>query len=145
LSLATLRNGDTFGEEALLSGAKRNANIIMETDGLLMRLSRDDFDKLLREPMLTWVTKEEGDEMVKSGAVWLDVRLDTEHKNNGFEGSINIPLSMLRVQVTTLSKDKKYILYCDTGRRSPAAAFLLSERGFDTACLKGGLLGNDEG
>ena len=145
LTLATLKHGDAFGEEALLSDAKRNANIIMKTDGMLMRLSKEDFNELLKEPMLTWVTREEGDELVKNGAVWLDVRLDSEHKNNGLEGSINIPLFMLRLKVSTLTEDKKYILYCDTGRRSSAAAFLLSERGLDASCLKGGLTGGGEG
>ena len=68
---------NAFGEEALLSDAKRNANIIMATNGTLMRLSKEDFNELLKEPMLTWVTREEGDELVKNGAVWLDVRLDS--------------------------------------------------------------------
>jgi len=145
LTLATLKGGDAFGEEALLSDAKRNANIVMATDGMLMRLSKEDFNELLKEPMLTWVTREEGDEMVKNGAIWLDVRLDSEYKNDGIEGSINIPLFMLRIKVATLSEDKKYILYCDTGRRSSAAAFLLSERGLDAACLKGGFMGDGEG
>jgi len=143
LTLATLKDGDAFGEEALLSDAKRNANIVMATDGMLMRLSKEDFNELLKEPMLTWVTREEGDEMVKNGAVWLDVRLDSEHKHNGLEGSINIPLFMLRLKVATLSEDKKYILYCDTSRRSAAAAFLLSERGLDAACLKNGIMGGE--
>lgn len=65
LTLATLKDGDAFGEEALLSDAKRNANIVMATDGMLMRLSKEDFNELLKEPMLTWVTREEGDGMVK--------------------------------------------------------------------------------
>ncbi len=145
LTLATLKGGDAFGEEALLSDAKRNANIVMATDGMLMRLSKEDFNELLKEPMLTWVTREEGDEMAKNGAIWLDVRLDSEYKNDGIEGSINIPLFMLRIKVATLSEDKKYILYCDTGRRSSAAAFLLSERGLDAVCLKGGFMGDGEG
>jgi CRP-like cAMP-binding protein len=144
LTLATLKGGDAFGEEALISDAKRNANIVMATDGMLMRLSKEDFNELLKEPMLTWVTREKGDEMVKNGAVWLDVRLDSEHKHNGLEGSVNIPLFMLRLKVATLAEDKKYILYCDTGRRSAAAAFLLSERGLDAACLKDGIMGGGE-
>jgi len=144
LTLATLKGGDAFGEEALLSDAKRNANIVMATDGILMRLSKEDFNELLKDPMLTWVNREEADEMVKNGAVWLDVRLDSEHKHNGLEGSINIPLFMLRLKVATLSEYKKYILYCDTGRRSAAAAFLLSERGLDAACLKDGIMGGGE-
>ncbi len=139
LTLATLSDGDAFGEEALLSEAKRNANIIMVTDGVLMRLSRDDFNELLKEPMLSWATPEETKQLVSEGAVLLDVRLESEHKDTGIEGSINIPLFMLRLKADSLDPNKKYILYCDTGRRSSAAAFLLSERGLQTYCLKGGL------
>lgn len=36
---------------------------------------------------------------------------------------------------------KHYILYCDTGRRSLAGAFLLNERGLHASCLQGGLKG----
>ncbi len=144
LVLANLCDGDAFGEEALLSEAKRNANIIMTTDGTLMRLSKEDFNELLKEPMLSWVTNEEADELVGAGAVWIDVRLDSEFKNNGIPGSINIPLFMLRMKADSLDADKHYILYCDTGRRSSAGAFLLSERGLQTSCLQGGLQGRGE-
>jgi len=140
LTLATLSDGDAFGEEALLSEAKRNANIVMVTDGVLMRLSKEDFNELLKEPMLNWVTREQADKMVAEGAVWIDVRLDSEYKNNGLPGSINLPLFMLRMKADTLDPDKQYILYCDTGRRSSAAAFLLGERGLQSYCLQGGLV-----
>ncbi len=140
LTLATLKDGDAFGEEALLSDAKRNANIIMETDGSLMRLSKEDFNSLLKEPMLSWVTNSEAENMVASGeTILLDVRLDSEHKNNGIPGSINVPLFMLRMKAEALDPGKKYILYCDTGRRSSAGAYLLSERGITAYCLKDGL------
>lgn len=139
LTLATLKDGDAFGEEALLSDAKRNANIVMETDGFLMRLAKADFISLLKEPMLSWVTNDQAEEMVKGGAIWVDVRLDSEHKNSGIPGSLNLPLYMLRMKAATLDPNKKYILYCDTGRRSSAGAFLLSERGIQAYCLKGGL------
>jgi CRP-like cAMP-binding protein len=140
LTLATLGDGDAFGEEALLTDSKRNANIIMLTNGTLMRLSKQDFNDLLKEPNLTWVSSQEAGEMIKQGAVWVDVRLESEHSNNGIEGSINIPLFMLRMKMDTLDPAKKYILYCDSGRRSSAAAFLLNERGLQAYCLKGGLV-----
>ena len=141
LTLATLGDGDAFGEEALLSEAKRNANIVMMTDGALVRLAKEDFNELLKEPMLSWVTNEEADSMVKDGsAVWIDVRLESEYKNECIEGSINIPLFMLRLKAQTLDADKQYILYCNSGRQSSACAFLLSERGLKVHCLKGGLV-----
>jgi len=139
LQLAQLSDGDAFGEEALLSEAKRNANIVMVTDGTLMRLSKEDFNELLKEPMLSWLDYDEALAKVKAGARWLDVRLESEHQNNGLEGSLNIPLFMLRMKADTLDKKTPYIIYCDTGRRSSAAAFLLSERGFQVSVLQGGL------
>jgi CRP-like cAMP-binding protein len=142
LVLANLNDGDAFGEEALLSEAKRNANIIMVTDGLLMRLSKEDFNELLKEPMLTWIANDEAEKLVEGGkAVWMDVRLESEFSNNGITGAINVPLFMLRMSAEKLDPGKNYILYCDTGRRSSAGAFLLSERGFNAYCLKDGLSG----
>ena len=141
LTLATIGLGDAFGEEALLSNGKRNANVIMETDGALMRLSKDDFNELLKEPMLNWLTGEEADALVKDKSVlWVDVRMESEHKESGIPGSINIPLITLRIKAGSLDSKKKYIVYCDSGRRSSAAAFLLSERGLKVYCLKGGLV-----
>lgn len=140
LTLATLKDGDAFGEEALLSEAKRNATIVMETEGILMRLSKENFNALLKEPMLNWLSLDEAKERVAKGARLLDVRLESEHSNNGIAGSINIPLFMLRLKTEALDPNVPYIVYCDTGRRSSAAAFLLGERGFETYVLQGGLM-----
>lgn len=140
LVLATLKDGDAFGEEALLSEAKRNANITMESDGILMRLSKENFNALLKEPMLNWLSLDEAKERVSKGAKLLDVRLESEHSNNGIAGSMNIPLFMLRLKTDSLNSDVSYIVYCDTGRRSSAAAFLMGERGFETYVLLGGLI-----
>ena len=48
--LNELEFGDTFGEEALITDARRGATVTMLTDGTLMRLSKKDFHELLREP-----------------------------------------------------------------------------------------------
>lgn len=141
LVLATLKDGDAFGEEALLSEAKRNATVTMDSDGVLMRLSKDDFNALLKEPMLSWLSKEEALAKIEEGACWLDVRLESEHENTGIPGSVNLPLFMLRLRADSLDAKVPYIVYCDTGRRSSAAAFLLSERGFQAYVLRGGLGG----
>ncbi|HSS64868.1 MAG TPA: cyclic nucleotide-binding domain-containing protein [Gammaproteobacteria bacterium] len=137
--LAELKDGEAFGEEALLSEAKRNATIVAETDGLLMRLSKEDFTHLLKEPMLKDVDFGTAKKMVSDGAVLLDVRMDSEHRANSIKGSMNVPLYMLRLKSESLDPGKKYICYCETGRRSSAAAYLLSEKGFESYVLKGGL------
>lgn len=139
IKLAELGVGDTFGEEALISDAKRNATVTMSTDGAVMRLGKDDFRNLLNEPMLDWVSVSEAEEIVKNGGLWLDVRLPSEFDNNHKEGAINIPLYFIRLKINALDQDKKYVLCCDTGRRSSAGAYILGERGFQSYVLKGGI------
>jgi CRP-like cAMP-binding protein len=139
IKLAELFVGDTFGEEALISDAKRNATVTMSTDGAVMRLGKDDFKRLLNEPMLDWVSLEEAEEIVSNGGVWLDVRLPSEFENHHKEGAINIPLYFIRLKINTLDENTKYVLCCDTGRRSSAGAYILSERGYDAYVLKGGI------
>lgn len=145
IKLAELEDGQGFGEEALISGAKRNASVTMMTDGSLMRLAKKDFDELLKAPVLRTVSFDQAKEAVKNGAVWLDVRLESEHKNVSIPGSINIPLYLLRHKAAVLEKNRKYIVYCDTGRRSSSAAYLLSERGIDACVLNGGLMALKQG
>ncbi len=55
IRLAELSVGETFGEEALISEGKRNATVTMLTDGVLMRLSKEDFRELMNEPLQQWV------------------------------------------------------------------------------------------
>jgi CRP-like cAMP-binding protein/rhodanese-related sulfurtransferase len=139
IRLAELQVGDTFGEEALISEAKRNATVYMETDGSLMRLGKEDFKTLLNEPMLDWVDKEGADAIVKTGGQWLDVRLPSEFETYHKPGAINVPLYFIRLKLKTLDPSVKYVVCCDTGRRSSAGAFILNERGFQTYVLRGGL------
>ena len=57
--LAELKSGDAFGEEALVSEAKRNATVTMKTDGVLLRFDKKDFIELLREPLLLRISLED--------------------------------------------------------------------------------------
>ena len=139
IKLAELKVGDTFGEEALISEAKRNATVTMQSDGAVMRLGKDDFKTLLNEPMLDWVTMTEAEEIIRSGGQWLDVRLPSEYDNQHLDSSLNIPLYFIRLKINTLDHSKKYIVCCDTGRRSSAGAYILSERGYHAYVLRGGI------
>ncbi len=139
IKLAELNVGDTFGEEALIAEAKRNATVTMTTDGVLMRLNKQDFRELMNEPLLQWVVPEQARKILERGGRWLDVRLPSEHQNLGIEGALNVPLYLIRLKLSTLDRTKPYVVYCDTGRRSSAAAYILVERGFEAYVLKGGL------
>jgi len=143
IRLAELGMGETFGEEALISGATRNATITMLTDGVLMRLAKDDFNTLLNEPMLQWVDYEQGMQIVAKGGMWLDVRLPSEYEHWHLEPSLNVPLYFIRLKIKTLDPTVRYVLVCDNGRRSSAAAYILSERGFEAHVLRGGIAATD--
>ncbi len=143
IKLAELAPGDSFGEEALIAEAKRNATITMATDGTLMRLGKQDFQTLLNEPMLQWVEHDKAKEIVARGGKWLDVRLPSEFQNFRIDEAVNIPLYFIRLKLNALDKNTQYVVCCDTGRRSSAAAYILSERGFEAYVLRGGLAASD--
>lgn len=137
--LAELAAGDAFGEEALISENKRNATITMLTDGVLMRLGKNDFIDLMKAPRHNKISYNEACKLVEQGGKWLDVRLPSEFSNGSLPGSINLPLFFLRKKADEINADRSYIMVCDTGRRSASAAYLLVERGFDVYVLEGGL------
>jgi CRP-like cAMP-binding protein len=139
VELATLEAGRSFGEEALLSGSKRNASVTMETDGMVMRLSKEDFNELLKEPMLERISPGDARLRIAAGAKWLDVRHAKEYHHSHLPDAINIPLHELRLRFDELDKMTSYICYCGTGRRSSAAAFLLTQKGFKVSVLNGGV------
>ncbi len=139
INLAELVVGDTFGEEALLSEAKCNATITMQTDGILMRLGKGDFQALLKEPMLEWLDQDKADKVIADGGQWLDVRLPSEFKFFHKDGAVNIPLYLFRHKLDVLDSATQYVVCCDTGRRSSAAAFVLKQKNYQVYVLRGGL------
>ncbi len=143
LKLAELGPGDSFGEEALIAEAKRNATVTMSGEGTLMRLGKSDFQTLLNEPLLQWVDPQKAREIVAKGGKWLDVRLPSEFQNFRIDDAVNIPLYFIRLKLNSLDKNTQYVVCCDTGRRSSAAAYILSERGFEAYILKGGLAASE--
>jgi len=141
MRLADLKSGDAFGEEALVSQAKRNATVTMTTDGVLLRLAQNDFNELLREPLLRRISAEEAREKIAGGAQWIDVRYPSEYQYDKLPGAINIPLSEIRNTFGVLDRARDYVLYCQSERRSAAATFLLAQRGYRAFLLAGGLWG----
>ncbi|MDX1698494.1 MAG: cyclic nucleotide-binding domain-containing protein, partial [Thiohalobacterales bacterium] len=137
--LTELGPGDCFGEDALVSDATRNATVTMLTDGSLMRLSKQQFIEILKKPLVHYVEYNTAIAAVKNGDILLDVRTADEFSNNALRHSINMPLATIRESMKKLDATRRYVVYCNTGRRSAAAAFLLGQRGFDVAVLEGGL------
>jgi rhodanese-related sulfurtransferase len=107
----------------------------------LLRLNKTDFIELLKAPLISQVSMSEARQRLQGGALWLDVRLPTEYKFDHLPGALNAPLNEIRSLIDKLEKGKQYIAYCQTGRRSSAAAFILIEYGLKVVVLEGGTRG----
>lgn len=140
--LAELSDGDAFGEEALVSENKRNATVTMKTDGMLLKLDKADFIELLKAPLISHVDMAQARELVANGAVWLDVRFPSEYVFDHPPAAVNVPLNEIRQTLSTLDPQATYVVYCQTGRRSSAAAFILVEHGLKALVLEGGTRAN---
>jgi CRP-like cAMP-binding protein len=133
--LAIIGVGRCFGEDALVNEAARNASVVMTTDGVLMSLNKQDFFRLLKEPQVPSVSLESYVERIAAGAVGVDVRSEEEYSTLHLDSAVNVPLNLLGIKSRMLDKNRTYIFYCNTGRRSRAAAHLLSRQGFQAYAL----------
>jgi CRP-like cAMP-binding protein/predicted nucleic acid-binding Zn-ribbon protein len=140
VKLATFKSWETFGEDALISEKPHSVTVTMETDGQLLRLDKASFLKLVRDPIISRLTAKEAIQMLKDKGVWLDVRLPDQYQQGHPRGpSINAPFFSLRMALSTLDRNKKYITVCEDGKVSEAAAYLLLRFRFDAHVLKGGI------
>lgn len=133
--LASIGVGRCFGEDALVNEAARNATVMMRTDGVLMRLEKQDFYRLLKEPVVASLAFNELQSCMANGMVAVDVRSDEEYSEGHLAQSVNIPLNILALKSRLLNKENNYVFYCDTGRRSRAAAHLLVQQGYKILAL----------
>lgn len=142
LRVAELGAGATFGEEALLTGAARNATVVASQSGRFWRLSKEDFDASLRAALVAEVPAEDAARLVAEGkARWLDCRNEEEYSEAHIPGAQLLPLDRLRDDAACLDPRQTYVVYCRSGLRSGCAAFLLRERGLRVLSLAGGLCG----
>jgi CRP-like cAMP-binding protein len=140
IEMAELNPGASFGEAALISDNPRNATVSMMSDGILLRLSKEDFNKLLRQPTLLAVDYDQAARDVAAGtARWVDVRLASEFDHSHLPGAINIPMRALHRDARELDKSVAYVCYCQTGSRSSAAVFVLRNYGINASVLQNGL------
>ena len=72
--------------------------------------------------------------------ILVDVRSEAEYTNETINGAININTPQLRTRYNELPKDKKVILFCNTGFQSYVASRILSQLGFNNVySLAGGI------
>ncbi len=135
VELARLGPGSSFGEEALLSDAPRNSTITMLTNGMLVRLSKDDFVELIHHPLSTGYDLEGATALVGKGAVWLDIRPPEQHQALPLPGSLKMPFDTLRCQVETLAPERHYVVVAESRATAASGAFLLTDKGYEVSFL----------
>jgi len=88
---------------------------------------------------LLGIDKTDYEQMVKDGAIILDVRTKGEYASGHIKGSINIPVDQLAGNLHKL-KDKTtpVITCCASGMRSASAKSILTSNGFTTVHNGGG-------
>jgi rhodanese-related sulfurtransferase len=137
--VAELGVGRCFGEDALVNEAPRNATVLMRENGVLMRLDKQDFYLLLKTPPVRSIGFAELERELAAGAVLIDVRGSDEFEREHAVPALNMPLNILQLKARQLDRNTRYIAYCNSGRRSSAAAFLLTEDGYDVTVLRNGI------
>ena len=65
-------------------------------------------------------------ELVKNGAIILDVRTKKEFESGHIPGAINIPLDLIRGNVSKFEKDAIIITCSTSGKRSASAKSILN-------------------
>ena len=81
-------------------------------------------------------------QLVKQGAIVLDVRTKGEYSGGNIKGSLNIPLDTLSSQLSKLKdKNKPVITCCASGMRSASAKRILQSNGYTQVYNGGGWYG----
>jgi len=77
-------------------------------------------------------------QLVKDGAIIIDVRTKEEYQQGYIKGSQNIPLDVLSSNLSKLNKEKTIITCCASGMRSAQAKSILLSNGFSNVHNGGG-------
>jgi CRP-like cAMP-binding protein len=138
--VAEMGSGSSFGQDALISDAPRNATVVSLESCELMRLSEADFSELLMSPVIEYVSLEEVEavkKMHETAPVFIDVRSKLELQSSHISDHIErIPLPLLRNELPALPKEPIYLVI---GPKRPkiaeVATYLLNEAGITAYVL----------
>ncbi len=135
--LAKLAEPTGFGDEALLDEKFHCVTVKMESDGIILRITRDAFADFVAERVVNWIAQEEATESDDVSNVWLWVD-EKSRRIKVREGTMEVPLCQLRERMIELNRESHYFCCSGDGRASSVAAFLLEQRGFNAVAIRGG-------
>ncbi len=120
VTLAVLGPGEFFGEDSLIRGAVRNANISMMTDGELLSIGEKAFRGLLQARFVRHLA---------AGMVSVRTNLVSEGNPESESAELNIRLEHLRSSLHLFDRDVRYLL-CGHEKDVELAAFILTHHGY---------------
>jgi CRP-like cAMP-binding protein len=133
-----LHAGDYFGEEALVGETRRNAQVVMATDGVLCAMDGQFFNEVIRQAVIITTPEDQLDALLaqnRDEQVVLDVRFYPEYRQGHRQNSRNLPLSQLRNRLRELDGSKQYYITPEGGPRSELATFIMRQAGFDAVLI----------
>ena len=80
--------------------------------------------------MIKRVSPQKAKELVKEGAILVDVRQGMEYNSGHIQNAVNIPLDRIAGITKKAEKDQNVVLYCQSGARSGAALTQLKSMGY---------------
>lgn len=100
------------------------------------------------EPQIYDVTVDKAYDLIRENAgnpdfIIIDVRTQEEYNSGYIEGAINIDFYSkdFRTELDALDRDKVYLIYCHTARRSSGARDMMAELGFkEVYNMSGGIV-----
>ena len=137
----SLLPGSYFGEEALVGNTIRNAEVYMESKGVLGRIDQEAFNTFIRDSLVVRARAENVNFVLESPgdhSVILDVRLYPEYRTSHRKNSTNVPLAALRERLEQMDIGKHYYITPEGGPRSELATFLMRQAGFNAVLIQEG-------
>ncbi|KYC49545.1 MAG: molybdopterin biosynthesis-like protein MoeZ [Candidatus Methanofastidiosum methylothiophilum] len=140
----TLRNGDykLLYETSDFFKMKQKVFVLAGSDRDFTKVAVDQYtsqviSKITNQPIAAatykTLTASQLKQLIdsKEDIYLIDVRTEEQFAESHISGAVNIPYNKLGVQISQIPKDKKVVLYCNTGQKSVDGAKFLAERNFN--------------
>lgn len=137
----TLRNGDykLIYETSDFFKMKQKVFVLAGSDRDFTKVAVDQYtsqviSKITNQPIVAatykTLTASQLKQLIdsKEDIYLIDVRTEEQFAESHILGAVNIPYNKLGVMITQIQKDKKVVLYCNTGQKSISGAQFLVDR-----------------
>lgn len=128
--LATLSNGDTFGEEGVIAQLPSPHRVRMVTDGHIMRMTRTGFESLIASHLLAAAPFKTQAELESTSQYLLDLRTDAQMLGDRY---LRHDLITLRSELSKLDTNAEYLVLADTQALASLACYQLLTAGVQAA------------